>query len=238
MITYTLTKTSAMSAGNALYANPCTTSYYGNSPCNGDSPSDPSKSFLQRMISNVQCRATSVDCYLRSERDPLTKSALRFNGFWNDGGEALKSFLPKSVYYGTYVATGVYALGAVYYTKKRLTDQLNEKCPPTDPEHASGMNDINIKTTDNALWHLFATISLTPLAIAGIKQQTTKALANQLKISPLMRGKIIPGGVGLLMIPVIVPPIDNLVTCIFNLFRTDKQEYHWSGLYAGLSKKH
>ena len=61
-----------------------------------------------------------VDAYLRDPSEPLTTSVLRYNGFWNDVGEALKSFLPRSIYIGSYLATGIYAGSAVYYKNQRL----------------------------------------------------------------------------------------------------------------------
>ena len=40
----------------------------------------------------------AVDTYLRSPEQPLITKNWRFLGFINDVGEALRSFLPKSLY--------------------------------------------------------------------------------------------------------------------------------------------
>jgi hypothetical protein len=46
-----------------------------------------------------------------------------------------------------------------------------------------------------------------------------------------MRATTIPTIVGLLSIPLIVPPIDNGMTAFMNLFRATAEPYHWSGIY-------
>jgi len=152
-----------------------------------------------------------VDNYLKSDSDPLKNSVLRYNGFWNDLGEACKNFLPKSVYISTYVATGTYAALSVYYTNKRLKEN-------NDSQRIK-------KTIDCSIWHFFATVSITPLVISKLKK------------SIKTNNKWIPSVVGIGSIPILVPPVDNLTTFVMNQFRKEKENYHWSGIYSNFNKK-
>ena len=49
----------------------------------------------------------AVDTYLRSPEQPLITKNWRFLGFINDVGEALRSFLPKSLYVRGVACAGV-----------------------------------------------------------------------------------------------------------------------------------
>lgn len=174
-----------------------------------------------------------VDSYLRNENNPLEKSNLRYMGFLNDFGEALKSFLPKPIYYGSYILTGLYAVSAVYYTNRREYDKMNN-------ENLLSQDEINKKlktmTINSSIWHMLATVSITPLIIITTKKITGKLLTN-FRASNFTK-KMVPSTVGLIAIPIVVPPVDNGVTCGMNYFTNDKKPYHWSGLYNFMNNKH
>jgi hypothetical protein len=93
----------------------------------------------------------STDKYFRAPDQPLISKNWRYFGFVNgawqahnvcnpafenpptqirhplqspDVGEAMHSFLPKSLYIGSYAITGLYAVGAVYYDNRCFADKL------------------------------------------------------------------------------------------------------------------
>jgi len=195
-------------------------------------------------------KADEVDLYLRSDKDPLNKTILRYNGFWNDIGEALKAFLPKPIYYGSYFVTSAYACASVYYTNRRLYDEYLKKIKeqtkyaqdsiPYTTDVKSNDDEkkmITTNTIDNAIWHFFATITLTPLAIIGIKR-STRVMTNIVlpRMSDKFKKNVIPSTIGVLSIPLIVPLVDNSVTFTMNHFRYQPQPYHWTGLYKKWNK--
>lgn len=156
----------------------------------------------------------ALDKYFSRGDNPLVSTALRYNGFWNDIGEACKAFLPKGIYYGTYAATGTYAAACVWYTGRREFTTTSPTIKQVLQSKAA---------QDAMIWHSFATVSLTPLLIAGIKQVCKRAGL----------GMNACAAIGVVAIPVLVPPIDNLVTAVMNKYYRDQpQPMHWSGLWA------
>lgn len=154
----------------------------------------------------------ALDKYLASNDNPLVNTALRYNGFWNDVGEACKSFLPRPLYVASYVATGAYATSCVYYTARRESN---------NPKRVDMVKDA-------ILWHSLATVSVTPALIAGLKAGLKRAGVSKIPCAVI----------GVASIPLIVPPVDNLVTILMNKYHREQPEpLHWSGLYSYLSKK-
>jgi hypothetical protein len=266
----------------------------------GSGSESPDSNFIVRIINRIRFGAKSMDQFFRSESDPLTKSAWRYNGFWNDGAEALHGLIPRWLYLTGYAITGTYAVGAVYYNRQQMIDR---QCRTNGSDSILDENfrsKLNLATLDNTIWHAGATLLLTPLTIIGIKHLTKKALSGvsvtsvaiaggkhmvNKSIPPMamagieyaatkvvspqamatvdglvrkvtdqtaplakaidkskpvsfMKEKFIPGMVGLIMIPVVVPPADNFVTWGMNQFRSaeNQQPYHWTGLYSFLQE--
>lgn len=129
--------------------------------------------------------------------NPLTDGPLRYVGFSNDLGEALKTLIPRPVYYGSYaIAFGYAALdtGLTY--------------PRAAPEMAVR------ETARTGVWHLGATIISTPLIIKGVTHKITQLL-RPTSLTPLLKTSI-PSAVGVFCIPLIVPPIDQAMHLLTN----------------------
>lgn len=156
-------------------------------------------------------KRVALDKYLASNDNPLVNTALRYNGFWNDVGEACKSFLPRPLYMASYVATAAYATSCVYYTARRESN---------NPKQVD-------KVKDAILWHSLATVSVTPTLIASLKFILKRAGVSKVRCAVI----------GVASIPLIVPPVDNLVTHVMNRYRDQPEPLHWSGLYSLWSKK-
>jgi hypothetical protein len=168
------------------------------------------------------------DSFFKSDKDPLLTTNLRFAGFCNDLTEALKMFLPRSLYLAGYGVTGTYAVSAVVYESRRF----NEKNP-------NQTKQLTISTLDNVVWHSVATVFGTPLLIILLKKNVSKLLSPAMSS---LKKKLIPGLIGVAAIPLIVSPIDNTTTYFINQLRpkygVKLQGYHWTGPYAFLNKKH
>lgn len=175
------------------------------------------------------------DYLLNNPSDPLTSSGLRYLGFVNDVGEACKAFLPKPLYYGSYAITGGYGLTAVLYSRARFQQQLiKDNVAPE--KHASLLMR---ETIDTSLWHLFATFMVTPYLIHQSKKVSIAALAKT-SMSQAMKTKILPSAIGLGLIPVLVPPIDNFFHwTLNNLYREahEQRGYSWHGIYSSMNKE-
>ncbi len=193
---------------------------------------------------NTKTQIAELDEYLRSDEQPLISGNYRFFGFINDVGEALHSFLPKSLYVGSYAITGIYALSAVYYDRQKMSDRLNngenvntlaiqsDKIVYTDDEKKSILQR---RTINNSIWHLLATVAITPLlVIPAVKIGTKRALLKQTCLSQQMREKVLPAAVGIISIPAVVSPVDNAVTFCMNQINKDlpAEPYHWSGYWS------
>jgi hypothetical protein len=160
---------------------------------------------------------------LRPEGDPLLDTSLRYLGFINDVGEAGKAFLPRPLNNATYVATGSYAVGAVWNARRRQT-----KADPTV--------DLQRLTVDQSIFHLLATFAVTPICVHYTKHAAESAL-----LKTALKGPILPAIIGLASIPVLVPPIDNATHLLLNkAYRTqeEQQPYVWHGMYGFLEKEH
>lgn len=177
-----------------------------------------------------------LDKQLRAPDQPLVTQNYRFLGFINDVGEALHSFLPKPVYVGTYVITGVYALAAVYYDNRLLADQLDAAGVKDAAERRARLQS---RTMDNAAWHLLATVAITPLVvIPAVKVGAKRLLASRTSLSAPMREKVLPAAVAIAAIPAVVSPVDNAVTWAFNQVRAKPEPYHWAGYWSSLNEHH
>ncbi|VBB17959.1 mitochondrial fission process protein 1-like [Yasminevirus sp. GU-2018] len=192
-------------------------------PVNGNvNVNDKPQSFMTNALSNFRSMFAPHDSYLRGPNQPLISTNLRYFGFVNDVGEALKSFIPKPIYYGTYGITGVYAAGAVYYHNRLLTDR-------DDPRTTA-------KTVDNAVWHTLATVTLTPLVAIPMIKKATKKVLSPTNMSVALKTKSIPAAISILAIPAVVSPVDNGVTWVMNQFREQPESYHWSGYWSFMNK--
>lgn len=144
----------------------------------------------------------------RTDKNIYTQSHLRFLGFANDVGEALKTFLPRPVYLGSYAVTAAYVWADTYYTRQRAID--------------AGRSDSTNKAADALIWHTGATLITTPLIVHALKEVALTCGAS----------KKIAAVVGLLVIPFIVPPVDHLYHELMNLFRKEPvTARHW-GIYG------
>lgn len=179
-----------------------------------------------------------VDKYLASAEQPLITSNLRFFGFINDVGEALHSFLPKPLYVGTYVITAAYAVGAVYYDRRALADELDS--PTAVPLEAEvKRSKLDARTFDNTVWHALATVTVTPLLVIPALKVGAKRLLMRIPMgSQSLREKVLPAAVAILAIPAVVSPVDNIVTFGFNILREKPEPYHWSGYWSSLNAHH
>jgi len=166
----------------------------------------------------------------------LVNSSLRYVAFANDLGEGAKSYLPRWLYIGSYAATGGYAFLAIYgdflNKKKDLVKTHNESNNKLDSITAikNIKYELAREVADKSIWHAVASVAGTPLVIHQIKHLTEKIFKPK---TPAM-----PAVVGLASIPVIVPPIDNGMTGIMNIFRKpeNQQPYHWTGLWSFMNK--
>lgn len=176
--------------------------------------------------------------YFSSSKQPLVTENWRFFGFVNDVGEALHSFLPKSLYFGSYVITGVYAIGAVYYDRENTKNTL----ALTDKTEDEKKSILNKRVVNISLWHLLATVAITPLlVIPAVKAGTKRLIINRTFMTQHAREKVIPATVGILSIPAVVSPVDNLVTFGMNEINKNDEDiqpekYHWSGYYSFMNK--
>lgn len=200
------------------------------------------------MFEKIKMVARKIDKYLIHESDPLTTTLLRYNGFWNNIGEALKTFLPKWIYYGTYVATISYVTTTIYYTNRRAYKKNSHNICNNIELNENTENklknillneickiQVRSEIIDNIIWHSLATVSLTPMTIALIKRLIKNYLEKKTNIHPFMNIKLIPSFIGILMIGIIVSPIDNAVTYGMNRIRIEKKPYHWTGIYSSLN---
>lgn len=149
----------------------------------------------------------------------------------------MHSFLPKSLYVGSYAITGLYAVGAVYYDNRCFADKLAAAANTTDAQRTEALKK---RTIDNSAWHLLATVSITPLlVIPAIKGGTKRMLINRTWGSLALREKVIPAVVSIAAIPAVVSPVDNATTWAFNRFwRETPEAYHWSGYWSFMQDKH
>jgi hypothetical protein len=179
-----------------------------------------------------------LDKHLRSPEQPLVTQNYRFLGFVNDVGEAMASFLPRSLYIGSYVVTGVYAVAAVYYDRAALRDKLD--APSSSARSAAEKGELlNARTLDNALWHTLATVTLTPLiVIPAIKVGAKRLLAGSTGLSAALREKVLPATIAIVSIPAVVSPVDNAVTWGFNQVRKTPEPYHWTGYWPDSMNSH
>lgn len=108
----------------------------------------------------------------------------------------------------------------------------------------SGNNSVELAKTnrityDMMIWHFFATVSVTPVLIHKSKDLSKKILG-LMKFSD-KKVKFGSSVIGIALIPVLVPPVDNATHYIMNkYFRTAEEQkpYEWHGLYSSLNKEH
>lgn len=202
---------------------------------------------MSELNKGIVTRFAVFDAYFRSEKQPLVSENWRFFGFVNDVGEALHSFLPKSLYLGSYAVTGIYAVGAVYYDRQRMNDKLeagepftkaqqNNKKMDYTPEEKSSI--LNRRTANNSVFHLLATIAITPLLVIPAVKAGTRRLLMNVCMPTNMKEKIIPAIFGILSIPAVVSPVDNAVNYVMNEYNDDlpPESYHWSGYWSFMNK--
>jgi len=160
------------------------------------------------------------DYLMQPNCDPLVDRWPRYFGFVNDVGEATKSFLPRWAYIGSYVITGAYGIASV--------ENIRERTKLYQPEK------VKRKTIDASMWHLFATFLLTPCLIHYSKAATARVIANT-SLSSSMKTRTIPAAVGLCLIPLLVPPVDNTMHFVLNkTYRLPDEQvpYEWHGIYS------
>ena len=132
--------------------------------------------------------------------------------------------------------TGAYAVAAVYYDNRALSDRLNAEGKKTADEKRALLTS---RTLDNALWHSLATVAITPLiVIPAIKVGAKRMLAGRASLSAAMREKVLPATIAILSIPAVVSPVDNAVTWGFNQARAKPEPYHWTGYWSALNEPH
>ena len=131
--------------------------------------------------------------------------------------------------------TGVYAVAAVYYDNRLLSDRLDAEGAPPAAKSAK----LTARTIDNALWHTLATVAITPLVvIPAVKVGAKRMLAGRASLSAAMREKVLPATIAILAIPAVVSPVDNAVTWGFNQVREKPEHYHWTGYWGALNEPH
>lgn len=173
-----------------------------------------------------------MDQLIQRPDNLLTHSVLRYLGFVNDAGEACKSLLPKPLYYGTYLITGGYCVTDIILSKFRLEHKLG----------ASGVSQqaqkelTTKKMIDTGIWHFFATLAVTPYLIHKSKT-VSKRVLSRTSFSPNFKQTTGPAMIGLCLIPILVPPVDNLFHWVLNsTIRDHKHPYEWHGIYSFVGK--
>jgi hypothetical protein len=135
------------------------------------------------------------------------------------------------------VVTGAYAVAAVYYDNRQLSDALDAAAPPTPAAAKRAL--LTSRTLDNALWHTLATVTITPLVvIPAIKVGAKRLLSRSTALSQALREKVLPATIAIAAIPLVVSPVDNAVTWGFNQVREKPEPYHWSGYWEALNEGH
>ena len=190
------------------------------------------------------CCKPLIKFLVEHPQNVLTESGLRYLGFVNDVGEACKSLIPKPMYYGSYLVTGLYCMSDILLSPSRLLHQLKTKEDVFNPEwifcNPGSMSLTNRKMLDTSIWHLFATISVTPFIIHKSKT-VSKYMLNKTNLPINIKTTFGPALIGLCLIPIIVPPIDNLFHVILNSslrHEKEKQPIQWHGIYSFLNDKH
>ncbi|MHB1952231.1 MAG: hypothetical protein ACYCOU_00665 [Sulfobacillus sp.] len=111
----------------------------------------------------------------------------------NDVGEALRGIVPNGLVWSSYAVVAAYA-GADVVQAAIKARRLNK-----DPAAAAA---------DAGIFHLFATIAVTPAIVAAACKVTKIAVSRSQK--DFIR-RFSPSVVGIAIIPLIVPKVDRLV---------------------------
>lgn len=198
---------------------------------------NPSPPPISQVLSD--CCAPLTKFLIQHPKNLLTESALRYLGFVNDVGEACKSLVPKPIYYGTYLVTGLYCMSDILLSPHRIQHKLTTS-QDLNTESWLFYNQHQIRSRklfDTSIWHFFATLSVTPFIIHKSKP-VSKYFFSKTSLPPRFQTTFGPAIVGLCLIPIIVPPIDNLFHLILNsTWRkpNEKQPLEWHGLYSFLN---
>lgn len=134
----------------------------------------------------------------------LRDSPLRYLGFTNDVGEALRGVIPPWAVWSTYGVTGAYALGDVAQLAWR------------EHRRGAGWPAVHRQLVDSAVFHGLATVAVTPLIIAGACRAIKAVVPNAL---PGWARRFGPSAVGIALIPLIVPPTDRYVEHLIERWR-------------------
>ncbi|XP_023162273.1 mitochondrial fission process protein 1 [Drosophila hydei] len=141
---------------------------------------------------NEQMHVKEVDIY----RDTF----LRYMGYSNEVGEAFRPLLPKSIIAASYGMAVGYVCTDTF--DKALRHQM-----------AGGSDrQVALVGADVFTWQMFASVIIPGLTINRI----TAVSRMLLKKSPSLVGKTLPTLIGLISIPLIVHPIDNMVDRIMD----------------------
>jgi fission process protein 1 len=138
------------------------------------------------------------------EEDIFRESMLRYMGYANEVGEALRPVAP-AIYYPSYFVAFGYVLGDTLDKSTRASKQCDEQYKI---ENARSLH-IGEAAVDTLVWQTLASVFLPGYTINRFVGATEIALKNA-KVTGVV-GKWTPTMVGFATIPLIIHPIDNLV---------------------------
>lgn len=132
-------------------------------------------------------------------------------------GESGKTILPSSVYKSLYVISGAYVLLDTAHKVNNLHHKLDED--PTFKDYTTNQKDMILtkKAGDTLLWHGLGSLFLPGFTIHAIVHaaQKSRKLITTTKI-PKQVIRNYPPVLGLMAIPFIVHPLDELATYIMD----------------------
>ena len=138
------------------------------------------------------------------EHDPLRDSLLRYMGYANEVGEALRPIVSRLTANGSYGVAGVYVLADAVDKGMKAHTKTAGSAPAVAAEVA-----------DALLWQGTASVAIPGLAIHQIVTHSARIPALAASSSPMLV-RWAPTALGLAVIPLIIHPIDTGVTWIMD----------------------
>jgi mitochondrial fission process protein 1 len=135
-----------------------------------------------------------------ARRDVFRESWVRYFGYTNELGEALRSVIGNNWAHRSYYVAGLYAVTDML-VKGREAFKENKRASLADRlYHAVG------GIMDAGVFHYFATITVPPQVIRMVQEATEKRMSA--RFAKTLLGKALPVGIGLAITPLIIKPID------------------------------
>ncbi|KXJ27829.1 mitochondrial fission process protein 1 [Exaiptasia diaphana] len=142
--------------------------------------------------------------FAHEDVDIFRDTSIRYLGYANEVGEAFKTHIPRSIYYGSYVVSSSYCL-ADAISKGRQVYREGE-----GHIQSSVLRRRTVETTIEAgVWQGLASVVIPGFTINRICVSSRFILKRVARTMPVTTQTWITTLVGLSMIPVIIKPIDR-----------------------------